>query len=95
MTRAIIPSDTSGQTPSAGQVPVYIGAGHQTAPGAGSGGGGGVAAFTASTSYTAGQQITQAGQLYAALANFTSGSSFNSANWLLLGQITDIDGGSL
>lgn len=52
-----------------------------------SSGGGGIyyrGAWAATTAYKAGEVVSQAGALYAALADFTSGASFNTANWRAL-----------
>lgn len=53
----------------------------------GVGGGGGVyyrGAWAATTAYKAGDVVSQGGALYVALADFTSGASFNAANWRAL-----------
>lgn len=49
--------------------------------------GGDVAPWAALTSYTAGTQVTQAGQLYAAKTSFTSAGTWaaDASNWQLLG----------
>lgn len=41
-------------------------------------------AWAANTAYKANDEVTRDGVLYAALADFTSAATFNSANWLVL-----------
>lgn len=48
----------------------------------------GVTAWQANTAYLAGQQVAYSNQIYAAKANFTSGSSFNQSNWTLVGTLS-------
>ena len=62
-------------------------------------GAGGLPAWAATTAYTAGQQRSNSAQLYVALVNHTSGSSFATdlaaGKWALMGaESTSVDGGS-
>jgi hypothetical protein len=52
-------------------------------PSAGSGSGV-ILPWAATTQYKAGQPVTYQGQVYTANADFTSGASFNAANWTAL-----------
>lgn len=63
-------------------------------PSAGSGGAG--RAWAPSTVYKAGDLVTQAGAAYRANTDFTSGASFNAANWTAVGGATlaSVDGGA-
>jgi hypothetical protein len=54
-------------------------------PSAGSGSGPAGRAWAPSTAYKAGDIVTQAGQAYEANTDFTSGASFNAANWTAIG----------
>lgn len=66
-----------------------------SSPSAGSGTGAG-RAWAPSTPYKAGDLVTQSGAAYRANADFTSGASFNPANWTAISGATlaAVDGGT-
>lgn len=52
-------------------------------------------AWTANTAYSQGDQVTNGGNTYRAKADFTSGSTFNAANWDIIAQGSTVANGTV